>query len=234
MLPLQDQFGILHLPASPVLRTTGLWTDVTVNRILVIVALVLALALIRDYLRLWPMLAGCLVRARGNVEIEHSVSQARIRNRCATVGALILALLMDRYDLCRASFMQAIPPEWRTIAIIGVLICFQLLRLFVYVLIGSIFRTKLDSESRSAAHRCLCNYFLCFLPVFLLSAGILQTPVSVTQWVLWVELALCATVTLLREGQILKSRYSLLQTFLYLCALEMLPFSAIIVSAAML
>jgi hypothetical protein len=70
-----------------------------VNRILVVAMLAAALLVLRDYFRLWPLLTGCLVRSRGNVEIEHSLGMARSRNRCGLVGLGILALLADRYCL---------------------------------------------------------------------------------------------------------------------------------------
>lgn len=230
-------FGRLHLPVSPPGVPAELWADVTVNRILVIAATVLAVLSFLDYMRLSPLLAGCMLRERGNIEIEHSVSQARNRNRCAIVGLFILCILADRYGLYPAAFMDAIPAPYRVAAITGVLLAFFLLRMFLYLLIDTVARPKLDSESRLAAHRAFFNYFLAILPLILVSVLLLwlfKAPDGVVRMVVWVELTVFLLFTLLREWQILQSKHTGFQTFLYLCGLELLPVSAIVVSAVFL
>ena len=230
-------FGRLHLPVSPPGVPAEFWADVTVNRILVIAAAVLAVLSLLDYMRLSPLLAGCMLRERGNIEIEHSVSQARNRNRCAIVGVIIICILADRYGLYPAAFLNDIPAPFRAAAILGVLLAFSLLRSFLHLLIDTVARPKLDSESRLAARRAPYNYFLAVLPLILLSVLILwlfKAPDGVVRMVIWVELAVILLITLLRKGQILMSRHTGFQTFLYLCALELLPVAAVIVSAIFL
>ncbi len=230
-------FGNLLLPRSPAQVPSGFWAEVTVNRILVVVAVVLSIFALRDFFSLWPLLSGCLVRSRGNVEIEHSVSQARNRNRCAAVGVFILCLLSDRYSLYNADFLKAIPSWWRVAFQVGVAAAFLLLRQFVYVLIDTITRTKMDSENRIAAHRALYNYFLAALPLLLATVAIMwmfHLPDSSVRWALLTELAVALTIALIREGQILRSKHSGLQTFLYLCGLELIPVAALVLSAMFL
>lgn len=230
-------FGRLHLPSSPPGVPAEFWADVTVNRILVIVAAVLAVLSLLDYIRLSPLLAGCMLRERGNIEIEHSVSQAHNRNRCAIVGLFILCILADRYDLYPAAFIELIPAPYRVAAILGVLLAFFFLRYFLFFLIDTVARPKLDSESRLAAHRAIYNYFLVVLPLLLFSVLIMwlfKAPDGAVRMVLWVELAVWLFITLLRDGQILMSRHTGFQTFLYLCGLELLPVAALIVSAVLL
>ena len=230
-------FGRLHLPVSPPGVSAELWADVTVNRILVIAAAVLAVLSIMDYMRLSPLLAGCLLRERGNIEIEHSVSQARNRNRCAIVGLFIICILADRYGLYPAAFMEEIPAPFRVAAILGVLLAFLLLRVFLYFMIDTVARPKVDSESRLSVRRAPYNYFLAVLPLILVSVLILwlfKAPDGATRIVIWAELAVILLITLLREGQILMSRHTGFQTFLYLCGLELLPVAAVVVSAVLL
>lgn len=230
-------FGRLHLPVSAPGVPAELWADVTVNRILVIAATVLAVLTLMDYMRLSPLLAGCLLRERGNIEIEHSVSQARNRNRCAIVGLFIICILADRYSLYPAAFMEEIPAPYRVAAILGVLLAFLLLRTFLYYLIDTVARLKLDSESRLATHKAPYNYFLAVLPLILVSVLLLwlfKVPDGAARMVIWVELAVILFITLLREGQILLSGHTGFQTFLYLCALELLPVASVVVSAALL
>lgn len=210
------------------------WIELPINRILVVAAMALALLVLRDYLKLLPLLSGSIVRYRGNIEIEHSVNQARSRNRCALVALFILALLTDRYKLYPANFLVAISPCRQALATLGILVAYIILRVIGF---RSIRLSKLDSESRKAAHTAIYNYFLAFLPLMLASVGILwvfKAGDAVVLWTLWAEIFVFMWLTLRREGQILSTKYSPLKTFLYLCALEALPFACLVIPAVLL
>lgn len=210
------------------------WIELPINRILVVAAMALALLVLRDYLKLLPLLSGSIVRYRGNIEIEHSVNQARSRNRCALVALFILALLTDRYKLYPANFLGAISPCRQALATLGILVAYIILRVIGF---RSIRLSKLDAESRKAAHTAIYNYFLAFLPLMLASVGILwvfKAGDAVVLWTLWAEIFVFMWLTLRREGQILSTKYSPLKTFLYLCALEALPFACLVIPAALL
>ncbi len=231
------EFGVLHLPTSPAELPSAMWNELTVNRVLVVVAAVLAVLVLRDYVRLVPLLAGCLLRERGNVEIEHSVSQARNRNRCSMAGLFILCLLGSRYNLYPAGFMQRIPVSWHTGVLAGVMAAFLLLRKMLSVLSDPLTRKKLDSEMRGAVHHALYNYFLVMLPVILVSTAlfwIFRAQDGPIRYSIWAELIVCLVFAWFRTGQILRSRYSVLQTFLYLCGLELLPVAALVACAVFL
>ncbi len=227
-------WGTLHLSTSPETLPPAVWADIVVNRILVVAMLAAALLVLRDYLRLWPLLAGCLVRSRGNIEIEHSLGMARSRNRCGLVGMGILTLLADRYGLYPAAFLAELAPGVRTAALLGVLAATLLMR----VIMAALFRRgKLDSEARAATSRAIWNYFLAVLPLMLLSVAVFwlfHVVDDTARIVLWAELFVVLAFTLFREGQILRGKYFVLQTFLYLCALELMPLATLIIVAAVL
>lgn len=227
-------WGTLHLSTSAGTLPPAVWADIVVNRILVVVMLAAALLVLRDYLRLWPLLAGCLVRSRGNIEIEHSLGMARSRNRCGLVGMGMLALLADRYCLYPAAFMTGLAPGVRTAVLLGILVAWILMRAVMAALFR---RGKLDSEARAAASRALWNYFLAVLPLMLLSVAVFwlfHVVDDTARIVLWAELFVVLAFTLFREGQILRGKYFVLQTFLYLCGLELIPLATIIIVAAVL
>lgn len=227
-------WGTLHLPTSPGTLPPAVWADVVVNRILVVAMLAAALLVLRDYFRLWPLLTGCLVRSRGNVEIEHSLGMARSRNRCGLVGLGILAILADRYCLYPAAFLSGLAPGVRTAALLGILVAWLLMR----AILAAIFRrAKLDSEARAASSHALWNYLIAALPLMLLSAAIFwlfHIEDMAARVILWAELAVVLAITLFREGQILSGKYFVLQTFLYLCGLELIPLATLIAVAAVL
>lgn len=227
-------WGTLHLPTSPGALPPAVWADAVVNRILVVAMLAAALLVLRDYFRLWPLLTGCLVRSRGNVEIEHSLGMARSRNRCGLVGLGILALLADRYCLYPASFLVELAPGVRAAALLGVLVGYLLLR---GILAGVFRKTKLDSEARAAASHALWNYFIAAMPLLLLTVAVswlFHVVNNATRIILWAELSVVLALTLFREGQILSGKYFVLQTFLYLCGLELIPLATLIAVAAVL
>ena len=222
-------WGILHLSGTPAPLPPEAWADVGVNRILTVAMLAVSMLVLKDYLRLLPLLGGCLVRSRGNLEIEHSVSQARNRNRCALAGLGILCLLCDRCGLYPAGFIAGLAPEWKVAAIFGIFEAYILLHRMASALLR---KPRLDAEGRTAAGNALFNYFLAGLPLMLLSAGLMwlfKASDASVRAVLLAELFAVMAVTLLREGQILSSKYSPLQTFLYLCGLEIIPLAALII-----
>lgn len=210
------------------------WAEITVNRILVIAATALALMALKDYLRLLSLLGGALIRSRGNIEIEHSVSRARSRNRCAIAGLFMVPLLISRYNLYPATILNSIPKEYSAATFAGILIAYLLLRGLLYHIF---LPRKLDHESRKATHSALYNYFLCALPLLLATVGVMHifnVPDAAIRWALWVEGLCFICLSLMRKGQILRGKYSSLKSFLYLCALEMLPLACLVIPAAML
>lgn len=227
-------WGTLHLPTVPGTLPPALWADAVVNRILVVAMLAAALLVLKDYFRLWPLLSGCLVRSRSNMEIEHSLGMARSRNRCGLVGLGILALLADRYGLYPAAFLTGIETGLRAAAILGVMVSYLLLR----AIMAAIFRKKrLDSEGRAAVSRALWNYFLAAMPLMLLSVALFwffHVGDHAAKITLWTESFLVLALALIREGQILRGKYSSLQTFLYLCGLELIPLATLTLVAAVL
>ena len=192
-------WGTLHLPTVPGTLPPALWADAVANRVMVVAMLAATLLVLRDYFRLWPLLSGCMVRSRGNIEIEHSLGMARSRNRCALVGLGILCLLADRYGLYPATFLSGLEPGIRVAATLGVVVAFLLLR---GILAGIFRKAKLDSEARAAASHALWNYFLAALPLMLLSAAVFWlfgVPDFAAQITLWSELFVVLTFTLIRE-----------------------------------
>ena len=60
--------------------------------------------------------------------------------------------------------------------------------------------------------------------------GAFKVPDGTVRAILWTEVALAGFLSLLRTGQILRSRYGVFATILYLCALEILPVGLLILT----
>ena len=83
-------FGTLHLPtAEPAAMTAAEWTDWPAHGWMLVASAFILLLFLPETGKLLPSLTGCLARSRGNLEIEHSVSNARSRNHIARAFWLV-------------------------------------------------------------------------------------------------------------------------------------------------
>ena len=228
-------FGTLHLPtADPAAMTAAEWTDWPAHGWMLVASAFILLLFLPETGKLLPALTGCLARSRGNLEIEHSVSNARSRNHIARAFWLVFLVMADRYRLYSPSFIAPWSEVWLRIGeLAGVSAVYLLLRYILHAVLLQIGHRRLHFETRSAIRRGLYNYFICFVLLALVSICILcifNASDGVCRNVIWAELALLWLVALVREGQILQSNFSGLTTILYLCGLEILPAGALVVS----
>ncbi|MBR5734237.1 MAG: DUF4271 domain-containing protein [Desulfovibrionaceae bacterium] len=222
----------LRMSTVPLSEAAGgmLWGDFISNRIALIAALALLVVELQDILRLYPALLRCVPLWKGNLELEHSVSQARTRNTVALVMAILFCILADRFSLFDPSWRALAAPWWQLGITAGIIAGAVLLRRLLYVI--SPFRSKTGEFACTVRHS-LYNYFILYATLSLIS-GILASafgaPDSAVRIVLVVEAAAVWFLHLLRTGQILASRYGVFATFLYLCALEILPAGILILT----
>ena len=220
----------LEMSLTPLSRAAaGLsWGDVLSNRIAVVAVLVLLILELQDIVRVFPALLRCVPLWKGNMELEHSVSQARTRNTVSFVMWLLFCIVADRYALCNPSFMALVPQGWKlavTAALIGGAVLLR--RLFYLV---SPLRSKTNEFACTVRHT-LYNYFILYVALALLICvllGAARVPDNTIRVSLYVAAGAVYFLHLLRTGQILRSRYGLFATFLYLCALEILPLGILI------
>jgi len=234
-----SDFGHLHLPTTPAeAPAEPLWSQITLNQVLIVVAVLLSIVAILDLIRILPTLKSCMIRSRGNVSMEHSMSQARMRNRCGAIMLLSFCLIADRHNFAGADFAAWVPSSLHCLSIIALMVAYLLVRKIIFSLVISAWPlTHSDSETSAALHTSLYNYFivgmLILLPVVaILDALKLQN--TVIQQVALGILGFFFLLTIIRLGQILRTNCSGLGMFLYLCALEILPLGALILAALFL
>lgn len=220
----------LEMSTSPLVwAASGLaWGDVLSNRIVVIAVLVLFVLEIQDIIRIFPALLRCVPLWKGNIELEHSVSQARTRNTVGFVMGLLFCIVADRYSLLDPSFRALAAPGWQLAVTAGILFGAALLRRLFYLI--SPFRSK-TSEYACTVRHAFYNYFILFVVLALLVCIVLAAfgvPDGAVRVTLYSVAGAVWFLHMLRTGQILRSRYGLFATFLYLCALEILPVGILI------
>lgn len=237
-MPPSDIFiqGKLEMSAVPVQEAaqTMLWNDFLLNRVLVVAAVLIGIAGLRDLLRLLPELLYCFSRPRASVSLEYNTSVVRMRNTAALISILPFCLLADRFGLFRPELWSAVPEEWSAPATVGVFLAYLLLRTVCSALIRP---PRLSGTAADAIRRSPWNYFILLTLLMLLTVGLLyifRPSDTVVRITLYAETALFFLLSLLRSGQILASGFSGLTTILYLCGLELLPAAALAACAVFL
>ena len=229
-------FGTLHLPSeAPAVDPLIDWWDVPMHAWLVVICAILLLLLIPGIYRLLPAVSGCLIRSRGNIEIEHSVSRARTRSLYSRAMVIPFIIVADRFKLYDPDFIAGWDQPWLLLLeLYAVLFAYLVLRIILHAVVLSVGRKHFHTEKRLAIRRGQHNYFICFVLVMMFSLCILRVfgaADDVYRNVIYAELALFWLISIVREGQILRSECGGLITFLYLCALEFLPAGAVVASA---
>ena len=237
-MPPSDIFiqGKLEMSAVPVQEAAQamLWDDFLLNRVLVVAAVLIGIAGLRDLLRLLPELLYCFSRPRASVSLEYNTSVVRMRNTAALISILPFCLLADRFGLFRPELWSAVPEEWSAPATVGVFLAYLLLRTVCSALIRP---PRLSGTAADAVRRSPWNYFILLTLLMLLTVGLLyifRPSDTVVRITLYAETAMFFLLSLLRSGQILASGFSGLTTILYLCGLELLPAAALAAYAVFL
>ena len=199
------------------------WSQEPVNSVLALVAIVLLIVFIRDYFILWTPITRCLVRPKANVEMEHSVQLARTRNRASMIMALSMLLICDRFHLISSSMLISA----------GVLAGYVVLRRILSELLP---HKRLSQEVRTAVRRTLYTFTIVLAAVMLVTVGLwalLHWDEGAMVWVFLAEAGAILLLSMAREGEILGATDHPLVSFLYLCALEILPAAGLIAAAVL-
>ena len=235
---LQDIFtqGTLEMSDAPVAAAVRAirWGDVLSNRILAVVVIGAVLLDLSDLMQIFPKIMDCIRRWKANIGMEHSLSVARSRNISAMIWAAAFCLAADRLDLYPARWMDRIPAGWTVAAMFGIALAYVLVRKILSLVAMP---RRLGAEKSQAAHCAIYTYFIAFAVAALCTMGImmvLHSPEeSVRSVILWMFAAFWL-LSFVRTAGILASQYGVLTTFLYLCALEILPAGLVVASAVFL
>lgn len=224
--------GTLEMSATPVgdPAAAAAWGEILSNQILAVLAVGLLVVSLPDFFRLLPDLLFSFDRTRGAAALEHSVGQARTRNLIAFCCVLPFCLMADRYALWRPGLWQAVPAAWSAPAALAGMAAFLLVREFFFLIARP---RRLGKEESDTLHHAPYNFFILLTLLMLSSVGILTLVHAgegfIRTLLLW-ETAAVWLIAILRSGQFLSTFCNVFSTFLYLCALEMIP-AALMVGA---
>ena len=228
------QTGQLLLPDAPPAALTGAGEGLSMYAsLLVAVSVLLFLLALRSFLNVLPYLSDNILRARGSAALENSVRVSRDRNLVAAVFLIPAILLIYRYRLINAAILDTLTPDYRLLAIAGLFIGYLIIRYLLYRWL----RPRRRYDEYQKAFRTGYTFFILLMMLALVSVAVcyvLRLPDSTVRTVLFVETGALFLLYLLRRGQILSLSCKPLTTFLYLCALELLPASMLVIPAAVL
>ena len=222
--------GELQLPTVPEdtvpMPVSGL---PPLGEVMLVIFILLSLLLVGNFIGIIPHLADSILRARGSTALEGSVRVSRDRNIIALVFVIPAIVIQYRYCLYYPDFVKEMAPSARLLTTMGVFVGYLLLRHLLFVWLK-----PRRSDAYSMSHRAGYSFFILMSLVVFLTIGILvlfnAADATVRGFIL-VEVILFYAVYFFRRGQILLTNCNPFTTFLYLCALEILPTGLFVASA---
>ena len=199
--------------------------------ILALISFFIILLLLKTLVGVLPSLLACLIRWKESVNLDASVQLGRDRDIMALTMIIPFCLTACRFNLYAPKWMEGIGEAGRLGMIIGIFIVFILLRKFL----EHIWQPK---KMNPKTYRTACksaHTFFSILALLLLITGGAMSFFDVSEEVIKTAMVwISATIYLLfilRKSQIFISSCSFFTTFLYLCALEIIPTGALVASA---
>jgi len=236
MMLLQSVFksGKLLLDSTPPQEAAlAAQPDPWLLNLVIVVFAVLAMASLKRFLQVVPYMADSFLRVRGSAALEGSIRVSQDRNLVAIVLSIPAVLLTYRYRLYNPELFQNLDPNMRVAGISLVLLSYTLIRHILYLWL----RPRRRAEYFRQAHRIGYTYFIFMMLLLLMTVGLLSlvgVSDQVIMWVLYAQIGVVYLMFLFRCAQILSLSCNHLRTFLYLCALEILPAALLVVSGLVL
>lgn len=201
------------------------------NMVATSLAAILFIFYLNQFLGLLPSLAGGITRWHPLASLEDSVRLTRDRNAVAVVAFLALSLVVSRYKVYDAGFLEDFSPGVRTLLTMAVMLGAFLVR---EVLVRVLAPRRSNRENYMLSSRVIYDFVIITAAILCASAGICSifkaNDLAVRTVLLW-ETGVLFALFSLRRSQILRNSCQELTTFLYLCTLELIPAGLLVASA---
>ena len=201
--------------------------------LLVVIFTVLAIMTLKRFLQVVPYMADSYLRVRGSAALEGSIRVSQDRNLVALVLVIPFVLVAYRYRLFNPEIIQDLVPNLRLAAIALFFLSYILVRHLIYLWL----RPRRRQDAFRQAHPVAYTFFIFLVLLLLVTLGVLLiagVEDAFVRYILYAEIALVFVLFLRRSAQILSLSCNHLRTFLYLCALEILPAALLVISGSVL
>lgn len=228
--------GKLELPLSPSGATAALepsWSANTLALVLGFISLILIMFFIQRMINILPSLMGCIFRAKECTNLEDSAKLSRDRDLCAALLFIPAAIVCSLWQLWNPSFMGGMRPGIHLLIVLGVLLVYCGLRLLGQFLVRGSMRRKVFQTGTKAFR----TFFITATLLALILAGLLPlfgVDHSIVRKVILWETAAIYAIFLIRKIQIFGPESTLFSSFLYLCALELVPTGILVLTAVLI
>lgn len=208
------------------------WTDSPANTGVMILCIVIMLAYMRKFMKVFPYLAGGLFRWKLIAELEHYIKMARLRDSLLLPSFIIFCTVLARFSVFMPAPALSCSPIVKTLSVFGLFASVLTVKWLLIMIIPS----RRMGTSRDAvvvsvgAGRDFFLLMTAGLAAVLLAAtffpgremlmGEVSIYVILSFWVLF----------LVRKMQILSADAGLLRAFLYLCTVEVPPAAMLVAS----
>jgi hypothetical protein len=194
----------------------------------------LFLVSLRSLLTILPSLVSSIFRWKRELEIEDSLQLSRSRNLVALTLMIPTCMLAYSYNLYSPEILNGLTPLMRLAAVTGVMLLYLAARAFLnWQLEMHNYGTKVfNAANNSFYNYSIILFFLLFMAGAVVKSltGDQEFTKTVLQWIAGVSFGL----HVIRRGQIFMSACNPFTTFLYLCGLELLPTTILVLSAVLL
>ena len=199
--------------------------------ILALIALLLVLALLKRIACILPSVATCMFRWKENVNIDTSLRLRTERDLASAAMLLPFCLLATRFGLYCPDFMSGMSQNAALGITSAVFVGYLILRMSLIVAMRP---KRMSSGIYHAATSTEHTFFIVLTAALLVIGGIMSvagaSPHAIKVAMFWLSGSIYM-LFLTRKLQIFASTCNLFVSFLYLCALEILPTGVLIASA---
>lgn len=210
------------------------WHDSLTLQLIGLLLILIGIALARKIINIFPSVVGCFIRGKECFNLEDSVKLQRDRNAVAIFCTPVVAFIVMIYRLWSPRFSVGLSFTQLFFVSLGVIIVYIGIR----ELLCTILRPSRSSRGEFSVARGEFYTFLILATLLscisCLILSVLKVQPELCRYILYGEFGLVFLVHFLRKAQILGSMMPYFRSFLYLCALEILPTAALIAPAIFL
>lgn len=195
-----------------------------------LISVIIIIIMLRRIVGILPAVFVCALRWKECCKLDAVVKTSRDRDFTALALTLPFLLTVQKHNLLPYRFIDTITPEAGFAAICAVFAGYLVFRAFATVLF---LPHKSHKKSRTADNS--DRTFFIIMSVLVLCAvclmSLLRTEAAEARLtIIWLSAA-TYMLYLVRKFQIFQSSHSIFTSFLYLCALEIVPTGILVVSA---
>lgn len=232
--PVSEAFAqgqlFMHANTEQSIPATDLWGTSPLNWALMAFCIVLMLISMRRFISVLPTIWRPFFRWREIVSIEGNMRLSRERNSVALASIFICGICVSRLGLFHNKLLSALSPGFQTLAIIGTLCAYLLVRWIAGVLTPT---GKIRFETAKISGHGGTNFFI--LETFFLVIGITILAISGSclphiKTAAYIFTELLFIVNLIRRYQIITQDCGFFTAILYLCSVEILPAALLVIS----